>query len=1038
MRQVLFGAGFNSAGDVGYAFDNTIGGSSALDDTVYRIWPLSGVFRNLCTRLVTAPGGSTSRTFTLEIDDVLTALETTHGGTSTAERNVSAAVAITAGQLVRLRGASSGSVASNTALYFTVEFESADPAESACTTAALGFTCPFTGEVFAGSIANVEAHMPCDGTITFMNATLPANALAGGNTITFHLYKNGVKQDGTGGTVDTTLTLADVAAGEVVEATFSLAFVKGDRIALDDTDAGSPTRTINPTVGLVVNAGTGRSILCGTGAASPADPSDTADAYMSLNTARNWAFWPSSIDVLTKRKGGVSDLTVQELYVSILSAATPGSRRFRVLKNGSVPTAGPDVTIPTGGTLLGSDATGAVSFVEGDDVGPLMHTPSGTPSVTGFERWSMVVVAEVVPPGGGGDVDDTVVDPAAADLGTGITRVFVRFTFGQSAPYEEVAVAETDLSDPASWFGGPKRGLLLNISEIVRELAETVRGTEVTVLVAEDETRPWRTRAATSTMSGALCEIFVVEDAVRYALGEPYRLFAGLIVSHRQVPGWQYEFTVRDVLSERLATLADAPRLPPGKLTVVSFPAMDAEYEGRAIPLVIGECNDTTEPGTIPQAAQGVIPPMILATINLQTAFGGVDRDVFACILSQGALPASGVWEAFYNPINNPYVRIPVPASVWGADAWAPGMPGWASTGIPTDYLDYPASPSSETRRYTVIFISATGGVYSQAFKDGKVLVAFNVFGVSEHADGTGNYLSDAPRIWQWLLVNYLFTEYRTGNYAQIPTFAGGHSILDVASVSAATTTLRGFGGGSYPVGFMLGAEGAQVTLRHVLDELCAGVLMEQGIDRHGRLMVSVEDPSAPAVAEFSALDDIEGDTFESPLERGEFRNVIEYVYGYRYLPPSAPVEAPAAGEALPTSPVPPYLEWTSGLKRLPSAEGLASNGDVERTLFVENRVVRAEAVADDVASRLLARRVGPGPAYEGPRSFTFTTSWQGLQQNGVPIELGTVIAVTHLEGLGGAGWSARRGRVLRIAVDPLTARVTLSGRVLGDEAMDT
>jgi hypothetical protein len=634
-------------------------------------------------------------------------------------------------------------------------------------------------------------------------------------------------------------------------------------------------------------------------------------------------------------------------------------------------------------------------------------------------------------PSGGGSVEGGVVNPAASDLATGVKRVFVRLTIPTGSPYPEYAFAETTLNDPPAYFGGQKRALLLDVSPATRELSETVRGTEVRVVLADTD-YTFRTLATTATLSGAVMEIFVVEDEVRYLLGEPYRFFCGKVINHRGLSGFRYEFTLRDVLSEHLATLDDAPRMPPGLLNEPEWPGIRPAFENRAIPLVLGQLDDSVElpaGGSVDTIPQGVVPPLILGTLNFQTAFGGVDRDVIACIISQCALAANGIWQAYFNPPDNPYRRYQIPLSFFGVGAWAPGMPGWEDVGVATDYIDYPSPPDPEARRYTPFFV-ALDHPFAQAFLDGKVLVAFNLFGIAENADGSGNYLSDAPRIWQWLLVNFLYSEYRTGDYAAIPTFAGGHSIVNVASVEAATTRLRTYGGGSYPVGFMLGADGKQVTLRHVLEQLCAGVLMEQGIDRHGRLMVSVEDPSADAAVTFDARADIEDGSFETWIARDEFKNLIEYVYGYRYVPPTAPIEAPPAGEALPKQPVMPYSEWTSGLQRLSSPDGLASNQGVERKLFVENRVVRT-TVASSVAARLLERRVGEGPAYEGPRMFRFTTSWQGLMKDGVEIELGTVIGITHLEGVGAAGWTDVRGRVLKITVDAMRARVTLEGRVL-------
>jgi hypothetical protein len=95
----------------------------------------------------------------------------------------------------------------------------------------------------------------------------------------------------------------------------------------------------------------------------------------------------------------------------------------------------------------------------------------------------------------------------------------------------------------------------------------------------------------------------------------------------------------------------------------------------------------------------------------------------------------------------------------------------------------------------------------------------------------------------------------------------------------------------------------------------------------------------------------------------------------------------------------------------------------------LENYVVRNSDVAVDWVQRTIARAVGPEPSYDGPRMFSLTTSWQALN-----VELGDVIAIDHLEGLGASGYVGQRARVLKIVDDLQKARITLEGRVLYGE----
>lgn len=624
------------------------------------------------------------------------------------------------------------------------------------------------------------------------------------------------------------------------------------------------------------------------------------------------------------------------------------------------------------------------------------------------------------PPAPGGELPEGI-EPLTSDLPIGITRIFGLLTYGEGSPYSELAVAETDLNDPSTWYGGHKEPWLISVSTIERELSDSLRGVEVTLRVADPD-RVFRALATTATLSGAVWEIFLVSDTVRYALGEPYRRFAGRVHDHRALPGFEYEFTLRDVLSDELAHLADAPVIPPGRLTQTIFPGMTADYENRAIPIALGEISDEGE--TTPQ---GVVPPLIVAPgLNL-TFFGGVDADVIGSIVSHGAIHPYGFLRGYYNTINNPYTRIPIPPSAWGTILTAPGQDGWGYVGVATDYVDYPATPSL-THRYTPVFFLASDPNV-QAWLDGRVQVAFNIFGLTENADGTGRYFSDAPDIYEFLIRNWLYPpHWRYGDYNPTPTLPRGYTIVNHDSVVLSRTRLRAFTGSpdNYSVGFLLGRGGQQQTLRHVLTELCHGVLMEQGIDRHGRILLDVEDVDASATLNLTDVLDIEAGEFTVWVDHNSYKNTAEYVFGYKYLPSIAPLPTPPEGETLPIVNVGPHNDWSSVATHTHAEAVTANQGRETAPLQLENYVVRDSDVAQNWAERTIDRLVGPGPSYDGQRLFRLTTSWQALE-----VELGDVLSIDHLEGLGESGYEGQRVRVLKIIDDLQACRITLEGRVL-------
>jgi hypothetical protein len=665
---------------------------------------------------------------------------------------------------------------------------------------------------------------------------------------------------------------------------------------------------------------------------------------------------------------------------------------------------------PTAAARLSQDA---IEILYSDDI-PLsarltqaaIETISTPPTPT---RLSHVVIEVIYtpPPDGGGAVPEA---PAAeiSAVPIGVSRLFFELQAGDAASALAVMSAETWLSDPGTWFYGQKPGRLMTASPYTRTLADEIQGVETRIVVA-DTNGTFRALANTRTLAGAYAALYIVSDDVRYAYGEPTRLWSGKVVDHRLKQGL-YEFTIRDLLSERLADLDAAPRIPPDRLSLATF-GMAEQNEGKALPIVIGVSSDALETG-IPANAQGVVPAMYLGPTNL-SLFGGPDQAVEAFVWSQSAIVWRGITEVYVNDPDHPEVRVLVGPADWGVNAWTPGKPGWP--GPPSaQYVDYMG------HRYTPFFANAAHPWAAAAVK-GDTLVTANMYGIAETADGDGRYLDDPAAIWQWLLVNQLFVPYTIGDYAPVPLLEPGYGIIDTASVTRAIARHDARLSNGYVVGFLLGRDGKQDTFRHITSELCFGTDMLQGINRHGQAMVAVEDPEAAVVATFTDRADIETETLEMWTDREGWFNRLEATWGYRYFPPGAPKATPEEGKALPVTKLPPYSEWTSGLKVFPHPDAVAANRGRVKTRTIENYVVRDSITAYHWAQTKLARAVGPAPTYDGARLFRFTTGWQGAA-----VELGDRIRVRHRD----AYWSEFTGVVLTITGDPQKARLTLEGRV--------
>ena len=312
--------------------------------------------------------------------------------------------------------------------------------------------------------------------------------------------------------------------------------------------------------------------------------------------------------------------------------------------------------------------------------------------------------------------------------------------------------------------------------------------------------------------------------------------------------------------------------------------------------------------------------------------------------------------------------------------------------------------------------------------RDGKVIISANMIGTEANGDGTGQYIDSPDLLIQHTLVNYLFTSYATGSYAPVPFFpASSYTILDTATFNAARSVGFQRVSGGYISGVLLGADGSQRTAFDVVKDFLQGSDCDMGVNRHGQIMLSRENRSATPVVSFTALRDIIDGEFTYWSDREHYSNAIELSYGRRYLPPTAPLATPSLGAPLPRRSVKEYDPWTSHLN-FANANVVGSFGRTV-TYEQENFVIRDTATATDVATNVLSRLVGQ--TGDGSRMFRFTTGLQGLNINGVSVELGSVIQVEHPERIGTSAASPFIGRVLAMEVDPQRARVTLEGRVL-------
>jgi len=349
-------------------------------------WAVAGTFGNLVIRLDVAPGAGKSWVFALRINGATTALSVTISDSALTARDTTHSVSIAAGDRVTLISTPTGTPTTPGAqgVQSALEFTSTATGESGyggrCTAiqpsaAATKYAAPLTGEVWITPA--VEDLIPLAGTITALYLLAPT-APTSGRSDTGTLYLNGVKQDGTGGTANTTVSLS--AGVTSAGSTFAVAVVPGDRVYLEGVKVGTGSEAVGYALRFVA-AMDGLAIIAG--------GSTTLPTTLTQYTTPGWAnsAWSSS-ETPVAADGAVNALAISALRVRL--SAAPGTGKTYTLSlrvNGASPSGTPSVTISDLATA-GADATGTVTVAD-TNTWAMRAVPSGTPAAS-VARWAMV------------------------------------------------------------------------------------------------------------------------------------------------------------------------------------------------------------------------------------------------------------------------------------------------------------------------------------------------------------------------------------------------------------------------------------------------------------------------------------------------------------------------------------------------------------------------------------------------------------------------------------------------------------------------
>jgi hypothetical protein len=228
----------------------------------------------------------------------------------------------------------------------------------------------------------------CPGTLNEASYVLSV-APGSGISREFVIVKNGVDQDGAGGTVDTKVTIADTATSG--SKSFSLPLAQGDTVHVKTTPIGT-TASANGMQGFRFTATEDHTWnVCGGDNGFSTSATEYAE-LPGLNRGQ------STTEADRNVNAGPTTFRLRKLYARMNATLASGSYQLTVRKNSATPTGTLTVVLDSANQER-SDLVNATEYVDGD-VFALQSAPS-SPSASRNIRWSLMGdSAPAAPPGG--------------------------------------------------------------------------------------------------------------------------------------------------------------------------------------------------------------------------------------------------------------------------------------------------------------------------------------------------------------------------------------------------------------------------------------------------------------------------------------------------------------------------------------------------------------------------------------------------------------------------------------------------------------
>jgi hypothetical protein len=365
-----------------------------------------------------------------------------------------------------------------------------------------------------------------------------------------------------------------------------------------------------------------------------------------------------------------------------------------------------------------------------------------------------------------------------------------------------------------------------------------------------------------------------------------------------------------------------------------------------------------------------------------------------------------------------------------GGDWVVPGYALW------TSLLGADTFEDINGNRYTTFYglvgnklADVAAGFYKPDGAKNTPPLALNVQGIEDQGDGSGALITNLHAQYLHLLQNWILGNYTSGAWLTSPAFQDDPLLAQIDELSFAsasdTAAIRVPGGyrGDFIIGWSTFDGNSQSqpkfwTVRDLVAAMNMSADVDSGFNRKMQFMVSMEHETISDITEGTIVDDIQ-DIFDQTFSIED--RLAEQFNDYRWFHTEDYFKRSIIG-----------WRFQDQTKDDDSIAGYQEDKLAPDLMFYMIRgfnrasdyapYEQGTLTAQDVIFRRLRRTKNP------PRYATFTMGFAGNN-----FELGDIILVTHFDGIGPSGWSARPVRITALNNNPNDLSVQIVGYDMGD-----